>query len=96
MNPSEGKGSGNRTRSLRLRVLLHQLTPVMVQPQRGQSEPVPDRQVVPQLEQVLAVPQDEQPFLPAETGPQAVQPPFAVLTVEGLLPSPTVSKAQED
>ena len=26
----------------------------MVQPQRGHREPVPDRQVVPQLEQVLA------------------------------------------
>jgi hypothetical protein len=33
---------------------LDQVTVVMVQPQRGQSEPVPERQVVPQLEQVLA------------------------------------------
>ena len=33
---------------------MFQLMPVMVQPQRGHSEPVPDRQVVPQLEQVLA------------------------------------------
>ena len=36
----------------------------MVQPHLGQREPVPDRQVVPQLEQVLAVPQDAQPLLP--------------------------------
>ena len=35
--------------------LLYQLTLVMVHPQRGQSEPVPEKQVVPQLEQVLAV-----------------------------------------
>ena len=27
----------------------------MVHPQRGHSDPVPDRQVVPQFEQVLAV-----------------------------------------
>ena len=33
----------------------HQLIFVIAQPQRGQSEPEPDRQVVPQLEQVLAV-----------------------------------------
>ena len=32
-----------------------QLTLVMVQPQRGHSEPCPERQVVPQWEQVEAV-----------------------------------------
>ena len=37
---------------------------VIAQPQRGQSEPAPDRQVVPQLEQVLA---------PAATGVAAPQ-----------------------
>lgn len=49
---------------------LDQVTVVMVQPQRGQSEPVPERQVVPQLEQVLAELQPVQPFLPVLTLPQ--------------------------
>lgn len=49
-----------------------QLIPVMVQPQRGQSEPVPDRHVVPQLEQVLAV-----AAAPLELQPQ----PFAAATL---------------
>jgi len=38
--------------------------PVMVQPQRGHRLPVPERQVVPQLEQVLgeeALPEQPQP-----------------------------------
>ena len=35
--------------------LANQLTLVMVQPQRGHSEPWPERQVVPQWEQVEAV-----------------------------------------
>lgn len=43
-----------------------QLTLVMVQPQRGHSDPWPDRQVVPQLEQVDAV-----AGLPEATQPQA-------------------------
>ena len=46
-------------RSLRsgqdLRAAARQLTLVMVQPQRGHSEPCPERQVVPQWEQVEAV-----------------------------------------
>ena len=43
-----------------------QLTLVMVQPQRGHSEPCPERQVVPQWEQVEAV-----AAFPALTQPQA-------------------------
>lgn len=42
-----------------------QLTLVMVQPHLGQSDPEPDMQVVPQLEQVLA-----EALFPPETQPQ--------------------------
>ena len=36
------------------RIRIAQVTLVIVHPQRGQSDPVPERQVVPQCEQVLA------------------------------------------
>lgn len=49
---------------------------VMVQPQRGQSEPVPERQVVPQWEQVLA-----DAVLTDATLPQGQLPPLAVVAV---------------
>lgn len=49
---------------------------VMVHPQRGHSEPVPERQVVPQWEQVLA-----DAVLTGATLPQAQLPPFAVVVV---------------
>jgi len=47
--------------------------PVMVQPQRGQSAPVPERQVVPQLEHVLGT---DAAVLPAhpQLRPDAVLP----------------------
>ena len=76
-----------------------QLTPVIVQPQRGQSAPVPDRQVVPQLEQVLAVaPFAAQPQVrPGDAQPQATVPPEAVVVVQLPFPSSqSCSKAQED
>lgn len=47
--------SGTRTDGAAPEFRPTQLTLVMVQPQRGHSEPCPERQVVPQWEQVEAV-----------------------------------------
>ena len=58
-----GRAWGHCTRSECSGCFCFQLTPVMVQPQRGQSDPVPDRQVVPQLEHVLAADAEVQPQL---------------------------------
>lgn len=51
---------------------LRQLRPVMVLPHLGQSDPLPERQVVPQWEQVLAV--AAQAFLVVPHPPLPVQP----------------------
>ena len=50
-----GLCSGRKARFPAAVFVLAQLTLVMVQPQRGHSEPCPERQVVPQWEQVEAV-----------------------------------------
>ena len=60
---------------------------------------MPDRQVVPQLEQVLAPPDERQlAQVPAPlcVAPQAVQPPVAMVVVAVAEAPSTSSKAQED
>lgn len=75
-----------------------QLTPVIVHPQRGQSAPVPERQVVPQFEQVQAEARVAHPqFREGAALPQGTLPPVAEVATAPFAPlSHTFSNAQDD